>query len=185
MANTSPILAGQFIQVVSEVDDPSAPRAFGATLNWLTGGVVVSGLVMLAACAYVQCEVMPDPRCVSELNQRQSKQKSKLSMWKGLAFLARSRYIRALALLVIYYGMSMNILETTWKAELKLQYPDPNAFRSLAFGGVMGTGPLGGHWGGIGGVLGGHWGGFGGFWGGIGGLGPPHPRAGGGGGAAG
>ena len=54
---------------------------------------------------------MTDPDCVDVNKQKASKQKTKLSMKESAQFLLNSTYIRDLALLVICYGMSINIVE--------------------------------------------------------------------------
>lgn len=42
-----------------------------------------------------------------------------------------SPYIRDMALLVIAYGMSINIVEVTWKSKLKAAFPDPNSYSAF------------------------------------------------------
>jgi len=46
-------------------------------------------------------------------------------------FLAGSRYIRDLATLVIGYGMAINIVEVTWKSQLRLAFPDATAYSAF------------------------------------------------------
>lgn len=40
---------------------------------------------------------------------------------ESLKFLASKRYIRDLATLVVAYGISINLVEVTWKSKLKAQ----------------------------------------------------------------
>lgn len=47
---------------------------------------------------------------------------------ESASFLAKSPYIRDLAMLVIGYGMAINIVEVTWKSKLKAAFPDPNSY---------------------------------------------------------
>lgn len=42
-----------------------------------------------------------------------------MSLKESAAYLSSSPYIRNLATLVIAYGMSINLVEVTWKAKLK------------------------------------------------------------------
>jgi len=49
------------------------------------------------------------------------KAKPKLGMVESAKFLLNSRYIRDLATLVVAYGISINLVEVTWKSKLKLQ----------------------------------------------------------------
>ena len=46
-------------------------------------------------------------------------------------FLMSSSYIRDLAILVISYGMCINIVEVSWKAKLKQAFPDPYSYSSF------------------------------------------------------
>lgn len=54
-----------------------------------------------------------------------------MSVGESLQFLARSRYIRCLAFMVVAYGISINIVEVTWKSKIKAQYPNPNEYSAF------------------------------------------------------
>jgi AAA family ATP:ADP antiporter len=51
-----------------------------------------------------------------------------MTIKESAQFLANSAYIRNLALLVIAYGMSINIVEVSWKSKLKQAFPNPNDY---------------------------------------------------------
>ena len=42
-----------------------------------------------------------------------------MGMMESLKFLLPSRYVRDLATLVVAYGISINLVEVTWKSKLK------------------------------------------------------------------
>ena len=95
-------------------------------------GVVAGGATMMGLYEFVQREVLTDPQCVDpEREKNRKKSKPKLTMKESAAFLVKSTYIRDLALLVIGYGMSINIVEVTWKSKLKAAFPDPNAYSAF------------------------------------------------------
>ncbi len=48
-------------------------------------------------------------------------EKPKMGTMESLKFLVSSRYIRDLATLVVAYGISINLVEVTWKSKLKAQ----------------------------------------------------------------
>lgn len=48
-------------------------------------------------------------------------EKPKMGTIESLKFLVSSRYIRDLATLVVAYGISINLVEVTWKSKLKAQ----------------------------------------------------------------
>ena len=132
-ANVALIFSGQYVKIVSELRDnlPAGIDPWGFSLKLLMGGIIGSGAVLVACYTYIQRSVMTDPECVDPAQQRLSKVKTKLTMKESAAFLANSTYIRDLALLVICYGMSINIVEVTWKSKLKAQFPDPNSYSAF------------------------------------------------------
>jgi AAA family ATP:ADP antiporter len=51
-----------------------------------------------------------------------------MSMGESFKYLLSSKYIACLAILVIGYGIAINLVEVTWKAQLKLQYTNANDY---------------------------------------------------------
>ncbi|KAK2425371.1 ADP,ATP carrier protein 1, chloroplastic [Trifolium repens] len=62
---------------------------------------------------------------------KKKKEKPKMGTMESLKFLMSSRYIRDLATLVVAYGISINLVEVTWKSKLKAQFPSPNEYSSF------------------------------------------------------
>lgn len=56
------------------------------------------------------------------------KAKPKMGMVESAKFLLTSRYIRDLATLVVAYGISINLVEVTWKSKLKAQVCPPGSY---------------------------------------------------------
>ena len=135
-ANVALIFSGQYVRFVSalratwEVTRPGMDP-WGASLKYLMGAVVVSGLGILGIFRYIQTSVVTDPECMAEGAVKKAKTKTKMSVKESAAYLTSSPYIRNLALLVICYGMSINIVEVTWKAKLKQQFPNPNDYSAF------------------------------------------------------
>merc|ERR1712003_110850 len=63
--------------------------------------------------------------------KKTKKTKTKMSMKESAKFLLSSPYIRNLAMLVISYGMCINIVEVSWKAKLKQAFPNPNEYSAF------------------------------------------------------
>lgn len=96
------------------------------------GAVVAMGSLIGLLFHYMQTKVLTDPECVSQEREiKRKKQKTKMTIAESAKYLASSPYIRNLALLVICYGMSINIVEVTWKSKLKAAFPDPNAYSAF------------------------------------------------------
>ncbi len=52
------------------------------------------------------------------------KKKTQLSFFKGLKYISKSPYLVCIAVMIICVGLSINLIEVTWKANLKLLYPN-------------------------------------------------------------
>jgi len=134
-ANVALIFSGQYVKWVSTLRANVAPGvdAWGLSLKYLMGAVMASGGVLLATYSHMQRNVLTDPECVDieKRETRKKKKKVKMSMKESAQFLMNSKYIRDLATLVISYGMCINIVEVTWKAKLKMAFPDPNAYSAF------------------------------------------------------
>lgn len=131
-ANVALIFSGQYVKWVSKLRANLAPGVdpWGMSLKYLMGAVVGGGGVMLGLFSHMQRNVMTDPACVDQEKQalKKKKKKVKMSLKESAQFLMNSPYIRDLALLVISYGMCINIVEVSWKAKLKAAFPNPNDY---------------------------------------------------------
>lgn len=100
---------------------------WGMTLKWLMGFVVFFGLASIATYWFIDKFVLTDPRFTPE-EKTDKKKKMKLSFSESISSLLRSKYIGCLSILVISYGVLINIYEVTWKNQIKAQYPDPSDY---------------------------------------------------------
>jgi AAA family ATP:ADP antiporter len=105
--------------------------AWAISLKYLMGAVIGSGGVLLLAYKYMQDNIVAKDAAMSSLKKLPMKKKAKLSMAESFKFLGSSTYIRDLAILVVSYGMCINIVEVSWKAKLKLAFPDPNSYSAF------------------------------------------------------
>lgn len=103
------------------------------SLNYLMSTVVVLGMVIIGAYWYMNRYVLTDKRFYDpEQNvNKAKKQKLKMGVVESLVYLSRSKYLLCIALLVIAYGMSINLVEVVWKGQLKLQYPNENDYSAF------------------------------------------------------
>lgn len=129
-ANVALIFSGQYVKFVSNLRASLAPGvdAWAVSLRYLMGAVLGAGGVLLGAFSHMQRNV------VSKITPREGggkKKKVKMTMKESAKFLMSSSYIRDLAILVISYGMCINIVEVSWKAKLKQAFPDPNSYSAF------------------------------------------------------
>lgn len=135
-ANVALIFSGQYVRWVSNMRSTLAPGvdAWAVSLNYLMGAVLVGGGVVLGTFRHMQRNIVPTlEKNVNgaALAQKTKKKKPKMSMKESAKFLLSSSYIRNLAMLVISYGMCINIVEVSWKAKLKQAFPNPNDYSAF------------------------------------------------------
>ncbi len=95
------------------------------------GLVVVAGIAVVAIHYWMGKNVLTDPRFYNPGETVKKKNKPKLSIKESFKHLLSSKYLACIAMLVIGYGISINIVEVTWKSQLKLQYPTPNEYAAF------------------------------------------------------
>lgn len=133
-ANVALLVSGPTIIMVSNIRQKLPPNidAWGVSLNYLMGLVVFAGIMIIIIYRYMQRNVLTDPRFFDPSEAKiQKKEKPKMSLVDSFKFLGKSKYIGLIAALVVAYGISINIVEVTWKSQLKLQFPNPNDYSTF------------------------------------------------------
>lgn len=132
-ANVALIFSGQYVRYVSDIRARLPPDVDGwaVSLKYLMSMVAFGGAVIVGCYYYMQRKVMNDPTLVDPSKRKMAKVKTKLGLKESFTYLANSKYIRDLAILVIAYGMSINIVEVTWKSRLRAAFPDPNSYSAF------------------------------------------------------
>ncbi len=126
--NLGPILTGPFVYFITK---KYVNLDFLHTIQVLTGCVLVVGVAILALYWWTNKYVLTDSRYYNPEIFGCRKEKLKLSLRQSLKHLARSKYLMYIAVLVIGFGLAINLIEVTWKAEVKLLYPNPSDFQSF------------------------------------------------------
>lgn len=129
-ANIAMLVSGPLIKYFSQLNPHlSSGERWQISLNWLMGMVFLSGLVIMATYWWINRNVLTDPKFYNPLEEKKlKKEKPKMGVFESLAYLARSKYILCIALIVMAYGVSINLVEVTWKNQVKLAYPAPNDY---------------------------------------------------------
>jgi AAA family ATP:ADP antiporter len=141
-ANLAMYPSGMLVQKFASFRNhlPANVDAWGVTLNYTLTAVVIACFFVIGIYWWINKEVLADARFFDPSEVKKSKkEKPKMSLKDSFLFLARSPYIGCLAILVIGYGIAINLVEVTWKGQLKLQYPDPNQYQNFMGGFSMMT----------------------------------------------
>lgn len=105
---------------------------FPIALKFLVCHVVVFGLAIMALHWWLTRYVLTDKRFYNpEEHTNTLEEKTKLSLRESIKFILNSKYLLCIATMVVGYGLTMNLVEVTWKANLKLAYPDTGSYQSF------------------------------------------------------
>ena len=133
-ANIALLFSGETIVQLSDIRKlvPQGVDPWGQTLNYLMAIVVVNGLLVMAIYWWMNRYVLTDTRFYDTTEkQKLKKEKPKMGVMDSFKYIFSSKYLLCLAILVVAYGISINLVEITWKNQLKLQYPTSNDYNAF------------------------------------------------------
>jgi AAA family ATP:ADP antiporter len=106
---------------------------FTVALRFLTTHVIVFGIGIMLLYWWLNRYILKDSRFYNPDKQTVSLEgeKTKLSLKDSIKFILRSKYLRCIAIMVIAYGLTMTLVEVSWKANLRLAYPDIGDYQAF------------------------------------------------------
>lgn len=129
--NFSGIAAGQVATLLSKhTYDPSLPfgtDAWGQSIFFLNCVVIAAGVL----CMYLFRKLHKDGYGYSSASwakQQEKQEPIKMGLRKNFAYLAKSKYLICIAVIVITYNIAINLTEVVWKDQVKQLYPNPSDF---------------------------------------------------------
>lgn len=114
IANIGVIIAGVIIQKSVGKD------ASISMIMLLMAGVVASCLIAMAIYTYINKVVLTDPRFFDPTQVKPKKKKEKVSPLEGIKILFTNKYMLFIAILVLAYGIAINLSECIMKAQMKM-----------------------------------------------------------------
>ena len=127
VANGALIVSGSVLQSVEDI-------------RVVTGIAVAICVFIIAVYYWLNNYVLTDPRFYNPDEVKKPKKKVKLSLGESLKYIATSKYLGYIALLVICYGISINLVEVMWKDQVKILCPTPAQFSGFMGGLQIWTG---------------------------------------------
>jgi len=134
IGNFGLMLSGYTVYYFSNIRDrvPEGVDPWGMTLNYLMTFVVISGLCVVAIYAWMNKSVLTDARFYDvEQTTEKKKDKPKLSLGESLKYLMQSPYLGLIAMIVLTYGISINLVEGVWKGQIKIRFPNENDYNAF------------------------------------------------------
>lgn len=131
-ANIALVAAGpatKFILTLQESAGPEGGDPWQLPLNYLVATCIVSGLIIMFIYRWIHTNVLTDPKFYDQTEQvKVKKEKPKMSMGESFKFLAKSKYVLCIATLVLAYNIVINLLEVTWKNQVRELFPDKSLY---------------------------------------------------------
>lgn len=127
VANGALIVSGGVLKTVKNVS--------------LVSGIAVAICVLIIGIYYwLNNYVLTDPRYFNPDEIKKPKKKVKLSLGESLKYIMTSKYLGYIVLLVVCYGISINLVEVMWKDQVKILCPTPAQFSGFMGGLQIWTG---------------------------------------------
>lgn len=99
--------------------------SLGLGLQYLMALVTISGTILLAVFYWMNRNVLTDKRFYDpEAMGEGKKKKAKLSLTESIKYIIASPYLGLIAMLVLSYGMLINVFEGVWKGQIKIAFPN-------------------------------------------------------------
>ncbi len=108
----------------------SLTDSFEMNLQILITFVIASGIITLFIHRWISAHVAHDPNLCNQ-NSTSGLKKTKLSLTESVKQVFTNRYLFLIAILVVCYGLSINLIEGIWKAEIKIAFPDMNNYNEF------------------------------------------------------
>ncbi len=115
LANLATALAGYLAVAYSDMGITSG---YDFTVNLTISNMVIATFVILFLYNYINKKVNTDPDFEKPDSSAPKKKKPKLSVGESIKFVFSSPYLGLIALLVLCYGISINLVEVVWKNEV-------------------------------------------------------------------
>merc|ERR1711939_437908 len=138
LANIALIFSGQTVKYLSDIRDSLPPDVdpWAKSIQYMMTAVVIAGILVMYINYWMEKNVLSDPKYYDAAetagSKKKKKKKPKLGVAESFKYLLTSPYIGMIAILVLSYGMSINLIEFVWKKQIKLYYAgDPNQYSAF------------------------------------------------------
>nr|MCH9754077.1 NTP/NDP exchange transporter [Alphaproteobacteria bacterium] len=130
VGNFGLILAGFLIKGFSEISKSATAAASADNVSVMITALMVCTAIAILCIMYlyhnINKEISKNPE--EFLGSGKKKKKPKLTLIDGFKVIFSSKYLGFVAILVLSYGISINLVEGPWKAKVRELYPDTNQY---------------------------------------------------------
>lgn len=123
------ILSGYFLYEVTEIYNYLSPaESWSHSIEWIVNGLLVSMTCILCIYHWIQKHIAKDIPGYNSHKVTPVKSKKKLSFKDSMKVVFESRYIALIMSIIVCYAICLNLVEVTWKSQMKLQFPDTSDY---------------------------------------------------------
>lgn len=144
--NISGIAAGHTVTVLSQKTfNPNlaiGSDAWGQAIFFINFIIVLGSIVCLGCFRYMH--KLGYGYNSETYKNHHGEAKVKMGLRKNFAYLAKSKYLVCIAIIVVMYNIAINLVEVVWKDQMKQLCPNPSEFNAymgqvLTAGGIVAT----------------------------------------------
>lgn len=132
--NLSAICAGGTSTLISSITQKFSLSSGGdpwqSSLMFLSAIVIISGIVVMGIFRWLNKNIIRNPAYKDQLAADISKPSIKMSVRDSFRHLISSKYLLAIAAIVLTYNICTNLTEISWKDQLLSVCPQPNDFNA-------------------------------------------------------
>jgi AAA family ATP:ADP antiporter len=120
--------AGLFVYFACKVREntPVGIDPWQQSLEFMTSVITISGLLIMLIFWWINKHVV-----YKNISNKEEKKHLSLSIKESFFHIINSKYLICIALIVVSYGVCINMVEVTWKNHLRMQYPSPNDYNKF------------------------------------------------------
>jgi ADP/ATP carrier protein family len=125
LGSAGTFFAGLLIEYFTDVQIKENASTVSLIKNLLSITTIATSLLLILF-TYMNKIVLVDDKYIGALKAGEVKEK--LSLLKSLKIIFSSKYLGYIVILVLCYGMAINLLEGPWKSEISKLYPTTNSY---------------------------------------------------------
>ena len=125
------MVAGELAEYFSDVQSklPAGSDPWAYTITRIMSMIVISGVLCMIIYRWIYRNVLTDKRFYDKPElPGVPKGKKKATLMQSFKTIFSSPYLGLIAMLVICYGISVNVVEGVWKKQLELTYTSKNTY---------------------------------------------------------
>ena len=115
-------------QLNNKFTDPNFAATWQESLEYINCTAALAGLI-LSLLYFTLSNIIVSSDIINA--ETVKKKKKKISFIDGLKHVLNSKYIGLITLLILCYGISINLIEGVWKAQARLVYTDTQSYSSF------------------------------------------------------